>query len=97
MQPIILPMVLTIAESQDKNDFELVTLPALLPVLSSAAGETLLLLVKRAELIIDKASSEHLVSHVLPMLLRAYDDNDPRIQEEVLRKSVILGRQLDTQ
>ncbi|KAG4201381.1 hypothetical protein ERO13_A05G275400v2 [Gossypium hirsutum] len=97
MQPIILPMVLTIAESQDKNDFELVTLPALLPVLSSAAGETLLLLVKRAELIIDKTSSEHLVSHVLPMLLRAYDDNDPRIQEEVLRKSVILGRQLDTQ
>ncbi|MBA0808738.1 hypothetical protein Gohar_024451, partial [Gossypium harknessii] len=113
--------------NQDKNDFELVTLPALLPVLSSAGGETLLLLVKHAELIIDKSnirlpaaddqeekkdpklhrcgslgvrsktSSEHLVSHVLPMLLRAYDDNDPRIQEEVLRKSVILGRQLDTQ
>ncbi|KAE8684409.1 endoglucanase 3-like [Hibiscus syriacus] len=31
------------------------------------------------------------------MLVRAYDDNDPRIQEEVLRKSVLLGRQLDTQ
>ncbi|KAL4333607.1 hypothetical protein GQ457_07G019920 [Hibiscus cannabinus] len=97
MQPTILPMVLMIADSQDKSDFELVTLPALLPVLSTAAGETLLLLVKHAELIINKTSSEHLVSHVLPMLVRAYDDNDPRIQEGVLRKSVLLGRQLDTQ
>ncbi|XVF37320.1 hypothetical protein REPUB_Repub19eG0135600 [Reevesia pubescens] len=97
MQPMILPMVLTIAESQDKNDFELVTLPALVPILSTAAGETLLLLVKHSELIINKTSSEHVISHVLPMLVRAYDDNDPRIQEEVLRKSVFLAKQLDVQ
>ncbi|OMO51547.1 hypothetical protein CCACVL1_29723 [Corchorus capsularis] len=97
MQPMILPMVLTIAESQDKNEFELVTLPALVPVLSTASGETLLLLVKHAELIINKTSQEHLISDVLPMLVRAYDDNDPRIQEGVLRKSVFLAKQLDTQ
>ncbi|KAL5843230.1 hypothetical protein ACOSQ4_009188 [Xanthoceras sorbifolium] len=97
MQSMILPMVLTIAESQDKIDFELMTLPALFPVLSTASGETLLLLVKHAELIINKTSLEQLVSHVLPMLVRAYDDNDPRIQEEVLRKSVTLARQLDVQ
>lgn len=41
---------------QDKNDFELTTLPALVPVLSTATGDTLLLLVKRAELIISKVS-----------------------------------------
>ncbi|XP_057972943.1 SCY1-like protein 2 A [Malania oleifera] len=97
MQPMILPMVLTIAESQDKNDFELSTLPALVPVLSTAAGETLLLLVKHAELIINKTSQEQLVSHVLPMLVRAYGDSDVRIQEEVLRKSVSLAKQLDIQ
>ncbi|TXG53484.1 hypothetical protein EZV62_022653 [Acer yangbiense] len=97
MQSMILPMVLTIAESQDKNDFELMTLPALFPVLSTASGETLLLLVKHAELIINKTTQEHLVSHVLPMLVRSYDDNDPRIQEEVLRKSVTLAKQLDIQ
>ncbi|KAH7519741.1 hypothetical protein FEM48_Zijuj08G0069400 [Ziziphus jujuba var. spinosa] len=97
MQPMILPMVLTIAESQDKNDFELSTLPALVPVLSTAVGETLLLLVKHAELIINKTSLEHLIAHVLPMIVRAYDDNDARIQEEVLRKSVVLAKQLDVQ
>ncbi|OWM85712.1 hypothetical protein CDL15_Pgr029135 [Punica granatum] len=97
MQPMILPMVLTIAESQDKNDFELSTLPALVPVLSTAVGDTLLLLVKHAELIIGKTSQEQLISHVLPSLVRAYDDNDARIQEEVLKKSAYLSKQLDIQ
>lgn len=31
------------------------------------------------------------------MLVRAYGDNDPRIQEEVLRRSVPLAKQLDVQ
>ncbi|KAJ6360550.1 hypothetical protein OIU77_004545 [Salix suchowensis] len=97
MQPMILPMVLTIAESQDKIDFELSTLPALIPVLSTAAGETLLLLVKHAELVINKTSQDNLISHFLPLLVRAYDDTDPRIQEEVLRKSSFLAKQLDVQ
>ncbi|KAK8692095.1 hypothetical protein V6N13_075575 [Hibiscus sabdariffa] len=97
MQPMIVPMVLKIAESQDKTDFESVTFPALVPVLGTAAGETLLLLVKHADLIINKTTPEQRVSHVLPMLVRAYDDSDPRIQEEALRKSLFLAKQLDTQ
>ncbi|XP_057504105.1 SCY1-like protein 2 A [Actinidia eriantha] len=97
MQPMILPMVLTIAESQDKSEFELSTLPALVPVLSTAAGETLLLLVKHADLIVNKASQEHLVLHVLPLLVRAYDDNDARMQEEGLKRTVSLSKQLDVQ
>ncbi|XP_020591543.1 SCY1-like protein 2 [Phalaenopsis equestris] len=97
MQPMILPMVLTIAKSQDKNDFELSTLPALVPVLTSASGETLLLLVKHADLLVDKATQEYLLSHVLPLLVRAYDDSDTRIQEEVLRRTLPLARQLEMQ
>ncbi|XP_044481229.1 SCY1-like protein 2 isoform X1 [Mangifera indica] len=97
MQPMILPMVLTIAESQDKNDFELITLPAILPVLTTAAGETLLLLLKQLELICNKTGQEQLVSHLLPLLVRGYDDTDPRIQEEVLRRSASLAKQLDVQ
>ncbi|KAG7586675.1 Protein kinase domain [Arabidopsis thaliana x Arabidopsis arenosa] len=97
LQPMILPMVLTIAQSQDRTDFELITLPALVPVLSTASGDTLLLLVKHAELITNKTDSEHLVSHVLPLLLRAYNDNDVRIQEEVLKRSTSVAKQLDGQ
>ncbi|KAA3468436.1 SCY1-like protein 2 isoform X1 [Gossypium australe] len=97
MQPLILPMVLMIAESQDKDDFKLVTSPVLMPVLSNAAGEAMLLLLKNAELIINKTSSEHLESHLLPMFVRAYDDSDSRIQEEALRKSAFLAKQLDLQ
>ncbi|CAH8337394.1 unnamed protein product [Eruca vesicaria subsp. sativa] len=97
LQPMILPMVLIIAQSQDRNDFELMTLPALVPLLSTASGDTLLLLVKHAELITNKTDSEHLVSHVLPLLLRAYNDNDVRIQEEVLKRSTSVAKQLDGQ
>ncbi|KAK9092864.1 hypothetical protein Syun_027775 [Stephania yunnanensis] len=97
MQPMILPMVLTIAESQDKNDFELYTLPALVPVFSAAAGETLLLLVKHLELIFVKTGQEQLISYVLPLVVRAYGDNDVRIQEEVLKRTVVIAKQLDVQ
>ncbi|KAF8115415.1 hypothetical protein N665_0027s0031 [Sinapis alba] len=97
LQPIILPMVLTIAQSQDRIDFELITLPALVPVLSTASDDTLLLLVKHAELITNKTDSEHLVSHVLPLLLRAYSDNNVRIQEEVIKRSTSVAKQLDGQ
>ena len=46
---------------QDRNDFELITLPALVPVLSTASGDTLLLLVKHAELIINKVKVDQCV------------------------------------
>ena len=44
-----------------------------------------------------QASQEHLVSHVLPLLVRAYDDNDARMQEEGLKRTVSLSKQLDVQ
>ncbi|KAL6997397.1 hypothetical protein U1Q18_007524 [Sarracenia purpurea var. burkii] len=43
------------------------------------------------------ASQEHLVSHVLPLLVRAYEDNDARMQEEGLKKTISLAKQLDIQ
>ncbi|KAF8766294.1 hypothetical protein HU200_007810 [Digitaria exilis] len=70
MQPMILPMVLTIAESQDKGDFELSTLPALVPVFTSASGKTLLLLVKHADLIINKLVKQAVLPHVHGLALK---------------------------
>lgn len=97
MQPIVLPMVLTIAESQDKSDFESSTFPALAPVLSSATGDSLLVLVKHASLLINKVNPDQLITNVVPMLARAYDDSDARMQEEVLQRTLPLAKQLDFQ
>ena len=47
--------------------------------------------------VIFQTDSEYLVSHVLPLLLRAYNDNDVRIQEEVLKRSTSVAKQLDGQ
>ena len=44
-----------------------------------------------------QASHEHLISHVLPMLVRAYDDTDARMQEEGRKKTVSLVKQRDVQ
>ncbi|KAL0817365.1 hypothetical protein Bca101_073809 [Brassica carinata] len=71
----------------DRNDFELTTLPALVPLLSTESFESFHI----------DTDSEHLVSHVLPLLLRAYNDNDVRIQEEVLKRSTSVAKQLDGQ
>ncbi|CAM6090431.1 unnamed protein product [Calypogeia fissa] len=95
MQPMVLPMVLTIAEAQDKSDFMQSTLPSLLPVLTSSHGDTLLLLVKHAGLLINKVGGEVLTNSVMPMLVRAYDDPDARMQEEVLRRTLSVTKQLD--
>ncbi|CAN6887729.1 unnamed protein product [Brassica oleracea] len=79
----------------DRNDFELTTLPALVPLLST---ESFHIDVRLASLCFQiPTDSEHLVSHVLPLLLRAYNDNDVRIQEEVLKRSTSVAKQLDGQ
>ena len=44
-----------------------------------------------------QSSHEDLVSRVLPTVVRAYDDSDPRIQEEVLKRTVPLTKLLDPQ
>lgn len=44
-----------------------------------------------------QAGQEHLISHVLPMLVRAFDETDSRLQEEVLKKTLSLAKQLDLQ
>ena len=66
----ILKRRLLLALLQDKGDFELATLPALVPVFTSASGETLLLLVKHADLIINKVirvTCEISIDYIIPL------------------------------
>ncbi|XP_010277058.1 PREDICTED: uncharacterized protein LOC104611621 [Nelumbo nucifera] len=46
---------------------------------------------------LQETSQEHLVAHILPLLVRSYDDNDARIQEEVLKVTISLAKKLDIQ
>lgn len=56
---------------QDKHDFELSTLPSLVPVLSTVVGDTMLLLVKHADLIINKVKLSNYASCVVMLRFRA--------------------------
>eukprot|EP00897_Mesotaenium_endlicherianum_P003546 jgi/Mesen1/3219/ME001865S02420 len=95
MQHLTLPMVLLIADTQEKEDFEGVTQPALLPVMQTASGETLLLLSRHLPMLISKVSADVLLSHVVTMMVRAFDDADPRIQEEILKQTRGLAARLE--
>ncbi|XP_024396170.1 LOW QUALITY PROTEIN: SCY1-like protein 2 A [Physcomitrium patens] len=95
MLPMVLPMVLTLADSQEMVDFQSATLPALLPVLGTATGDALLLLIKHASLLINKAGPDALTANVVPMIVRAFEDPDARMQEEVLKRTLSLTKQLD--
>ncbi|KAF2290650.1 hypothetical protein GH714_014870 [Hevea brasiliensis] len=44
-----------------------------------------------------ETTQENLIFHILLLLVRAYDDTDLHIQEEVLKKSSSLAKQLDVQ
>ncbi|CAI5521687.1 unnamed protein product [Closterium sp. Naga37s-1] len=94
-QLLALPWVLEVAEAQDAQDFELRTQTLLLPAMEHAGGDVLLLFIKHLPAIVSKVSPAILMSHVLPMIVRAYEDADPRLQEETLRRSAVLVSSLD--
>ncbi|GJP63136.1 hypothetical protein CLOP_g20211 [Closterium sp. NIES-67] len=94
-QLLALPWVLEVAEAQDAQDFELRTQTLLLPAMEHAGGDVLLLFMKHLPALVSKVSPAVLMSHVLPMIVRAYEDPDPRLQEETLRRSAVLVQSLD--
>ncbi|PRW61454.1 SCY1 2 [Chlorella sorokiniana] len=95
LQPTLLPIILTIVKDQPPGEFADATLPALKPLLTSASGETLLLLVQNAELLA-KAMPPAAAAEVLPTLLvRAAQHGDVRAQEEMLRKVQAMADTID--
>eukprot|EP00271_Cylindrocystis_brebissonii_P007039 TRINITY_DN2014_c0_g1_i1.p1 TRINITY_DN2014_c0_g1~~TRINITY_DN2014_c0_g1_i1.p1 ORF type:complete len:1212 (+),score=286.96 TRINITY_DN2014_c0_g1_i1:322-3957(+) len=93
--PFTLPLVLIISEEQSSRDFCNYTQPALLPIIERAVGDSSLMLIKHLPMLCSKSSPEVMVSHLLPLIVRAYDDPDPRIQEETLRRTVALSLKID--
>ncbi|GAQ85294.1 Protein kinase family protein with ARM repeat domain [Klebsormidium nitens] len=97
LQGQILPMIMAVAEQQDAREFELATLPHLLPLMLTGQSDILLLLVKHTSLLSAKVPDAFRTSHVIPMLVRGFDDTDTRIQEEVLKKTGSFAQSMEYQ
>jgi SCY1-like protein 2 len=82
---------------QDAHEFELATLPHLLPLMLSGHSDILLLLVKHTALLSAKVPEAYRNSHLIPMLVRGFDETDPRIQEEVLKKTGSFSQTMEYQ
>ncbi|GBG61581.1 hypothetical protein CBR_g22378 [Chara braunii] len=97
MQVVVLPMIMAIAEAQDARNFEIMILPSLLPAMQTVAGDMLLLMLKHAATIAEKVSGDVINNHLLPMMVRAYEDSDIRIQEEALKRTITVLNKIDYQ
>lgn len=60
-------------------------------------SDILLLLVKHTALLSAKVPDAFRTSHVIPMLVRGFDDTDTRIQEEVLKKTGRFAQSMEYQ
>ncbi|GBG71258.1 hypothetical protein CBR_g8679 [Chara braunii] len=97
MQVLVLPMIMAIAEAQDARNFEIMILPSLVPAMQTAAGDMLLLMLKHAGTVAEKISGDVIKNHLLPMMMRAYEDSDIRVQEEALKRTIAVLNKLDYQ
>lgn len=60
-------------------------------------GDTLLLLVRHTQLLVDNMPPEAVAAVVVPMLLRAAEGGDTRAQEEMLKTMPLIHEQVDYQ
>lgn len=97
LQTLVLPLVIRVVQQQSKQDFMDFTLPALKPICDHAKGDTLLLLVKHTQLLVDNMPPEAVAAVVVPMLLRAAEGGDTRAQEEMLKTMPLIHEQVDYQ
>lgn len=92
---LILPTVLSLVSHQAASDYVEVTLPALRPLLSSASGEPLLLLLQAAPALVGPAPPEVAAQVLPPLLVRGMAAGDAAAQEVALRQVGALSSSLD--
>jgi len=88
MRPLVLPILLAIAETQDKREFERV-LPFLIKLMAVANGPTLVLFVQSSPKLQNKMSPEAVERHLYPLLIRGCDSPEPSLQTEAAKSAVI--------
>lgn len=87
LQPLVLPLILNLAERQTPTDFSEWTLPHLAPLLATATGHTLGTILKSTAAFADRVPSpETFELYVLPAVLRGVAAPEVLVQEEALRQ-----------
>ncbi|KAL0052017.1 hypothetical protein WJX82_006565 [Trebouxia sp. C0006] len=86
LQQLVLPLVIHILGKQDKQDFADISAPALMPIFQSAKGDTLLLLVRSTPTLMKSMPRPYVTSVMVPLLVRAAEQGDPRCQDEMLKQ-----------
>jgi SCY1-like protein 2 len=69
----VVPLVISIVRKQSKEDFQATTLPCLMPLISSASGETMMHLLKGTDTLISRMSRTDIDACIVPLICRALD------------------------
>ena len=87
LQPLVLPLILNLAERQTPEDFSEWTLPHLAPLLATATGHTLGTILKSTAAFADRVPAPEVFElYVLPAVLRGVAAPEVLVQEEALRQ-----------
>lgn len=95
LQSLIIPFVFKASGNQSKEEFESYTLPSLRTVLESIKGDALLTVLNHCDPLTKVMTRATVAEVLLPIFLRAFDQNVPKIQEESLRKAPPIFECLD--
>ena len=76
----VVPLVLCILRKQSKQDFQATTLPALIPLITSASGETMMHLLRGGDTLVAHMSRTDIDSSIVPLVCRALDSGVTPIQ-----------------
>ncbi|KAA6417121.1 MAG: kinase family, partial [Trebouxia sp. A1-2] len=77
------------------KDFADTLAPALMPIFQSAKGDTLLLLVRSTPTLMKSMPRPYVTSMMVPLLLRAAEQGDPRCQDEMLKQLPSVAEQTE--
>lgn len=95
LQQLVLPLVVHMLGKQDKQDFADSSAPALMPIFQAAKGETLLLLVHSTPTLLQSMPRPYVTSMMVPLLVKAADQDDPRCQDEMLKQLPLVAEQTE--
>ena len=97
LQSLVIPFVFKAVVNQDKEEFATYTLPQLKPVMQNIKGEGLLTVLNNCDSLTKIMTRATVAEVLLPIFLKAFDEDAPRIQEEALRKASPIFECLDYQ